>query len=156
MLTAGIYSLVGFEITPSTIVGMLTILGYSLYDTVVVFDKVQENTAQLLQTRRQTFAEGVNDAINQTIMRSINTTIIGVLPVAALLFVGVGLLGVGTLKDLALVLFVGMIVGRVLLDLPGRAVGGRHGRAQRRVPAPQPEDRQQALRLGRGREARSQ
>ena len=111
VLTAGIYSLVGFEITPSTIVGMLTILGYSLYDTVVVFDKVQENTAHLLQTRRQTFAESVNDAVNQTLMRSINTTIIGVLPVAALLFVGVGLLGVGTLKDLALVLFVGMIVG---------------------------------------------
>jgi preprotein translocase subunit SecF len=111
VLTAGIYALVGFEITPSTIVGMLTILGYSLYDTVVVFDKVQENTAQLLQTRRQTFAEGVNDAINQTLMRSINTSLIGVLPVAALLFVGVGLLGVGTLKDLALVLFVGMIVG---------------------------------------------
>ncbi|MEV3936010.1 protein translocase subunit SecF [Glycomyces sp. NPDC049804] len=111
VLTAGIYSLVGFEVTPSTIVGMLTILGYSLYDTVVVFDKVQENTAQLLQTRSKTFAEGVNDAINQTLMRSINTTIIGVLPVAALLFVGVGFLGVGTLKDIALVLFVGMIVG---------------------------------------------
>ncbi|MDN3238197.1 protein translocase subunit SecF [Glycomyces tritici] len=111
VLTAGFYALVGFEITPSTIVGMLTILGYSLYDTVVVFDKVQENTAQLLQTRSKTFAEGVNDAINQTLMRSINTSLIGVLPVAALLFVGVGLLGVGTLKDLALVLFVGMIVG---------------------------------------------
>lgn len=111
VLTAGIYAVVGFEITPSTIVGMLTILGYSLYDTVVVFDKVQENTAQLLQTRTKTFAEGVNDAINQTLMRSINTSLIGVLPVAALLFVGVGLLGVGTLKDLALVLFVGMIVG---------------------------------------------
>lgn len=111
VLTAGFYALVGFEITPSTIVGMLTILGYSLYDTVVVFDKVQENTAQLLQTRNKTFAEGVNDAINQTLMRSINTSLIGVLPVAALLFVGVGLLGVGTLKDLALVLFVGMIVG---------------------------------------------
>jgi preprotein translocase subunit SecF len=111
VLTAGIYALVGFEITPSTIVGMLTILGYSLYDTVVVFDKVQENTARLLQTRSKTFAEGVNDAINQTLMRSINTSLIGVLPVAVLLFVGVGLLGVGTLKDLALVLFVGMVVG---------------------------------------------
>jgi preprotein translocase subunit SecF len=111
VLTAGFYALVGFEITPSTIVGMLTILGYSLYDTVVVFDKVQENTAQLLQTRSKTFAEAVNDAINQTLMRSINTTIIGVLPVGALLFVGVGMLGVGTLRDLALVLFVGMIVG---------------------------------------------
>ncbi|MEU6857396.1 protein translocase subunit SecF [Glycomyces sp. NPDC046736] len=111
VLTAGIYSLVGFEITPSTIVGALTILGYSIYDTVVVFDKVQENTAQLLKTRSKSFAEGVNDAINQTLMRSINTSLIGVLPVAALLFVGVGVLGVGTLKDLALVLFVGMVVG---------------------------------------------
>src|SRR5690606_32877465 len=94
VVTAGVYALVGFEVTPSTIVGMLTILGYSLYDTVVVFDKVQENTANLLQMRQKTFAEAVNDAINQTIMRSINTTVIGVLPVAALLFVGVGLLGV--------------------------------------------------------------
>ncbi|RRS01652.1 protein translocase subunit SecF [Glycomyces terrestris] len=111
IITAGIYALVGFEITPSTIVGMLTILGYSIYDTVVVFDKVQENTAQLLRSRHQTFAEAVNDAVNQTLMRSINTSIIGVLPVAALLFVGVGALGVGTLKDLALVLFVGMVVG---------------------------------------------
>ncbi|SDK57345.1 protein translocase subunit secF [Glycomyces sambucus] len=111
VITVGIYSLVGFEITPSTIVGLLTILGYSIYDTVVVFDKVQENTAQLLKSRNQTFAEAVNDAVNQTLMRSINTSIIGVLPVAALLFVGVGALGVGTLKDLALVLFVGMIVG---------------------------------------------
>ncbi|THV22821.1 protein translocase subunit SecF [Glycomyces paridis] len=111
IITVGIYSLVGFEITPSTIVGLLTILGYSIYDTVVVFDKVQENTAQLLKSRNQTFAEAVNDAVNQTLMRSINTSIIGVLPVAALLFVGVGMLGVGTLKDLALVLFVGMIVG---------------------------------------------
>ncbi|MEU5870520.1 protein translocase subunit SecF [Glycomyces sp. NPDC047369] len=111
VITVGIYSLVGFEITPSTIVGLLTILGYSIYDTVVVFDKVQENTAQLLKSRNQTFAEAVNDAVNQTLMRSINTSIIGVLPVAALLFVGVGALGVGTLKDLALVLFVGMVVG---------------------------------------------
>jgi preprotein translocase subunit SecF len=111
VVTAGVYALVGFEVTPSTIVGMLTILGYSLYDTVVVFDKVQENTANLLQMRQKTFAEAVNDAINQTIMRSINTTVIGVLPVAALLFVGVGLLGVGTLRDLAIVLFIGMIAG---------------------------------------------
>lgn len=111
IITVGIYSLVGFEITPSTIVGLLTILGYSIYDTVVVFDKVQENTAQLLKSRNQTFAEAVNDAVNQTLMRSINTSVIGVLPVAALLFVGVGALGVGTLKDLALVLFVGMVVG---------------------------------------------
>ncbi|GAB3229235.1 protein translocase subunit SecF [Glycomyces halotolerans] len=111
VLTAGVFSLVGFEVTPSTMVGMLTILAYSLYDTVVVFDKVQENTANLLQTRRQTFAEGVNEAINETLMRSLNTSLIGALPVGALLFIGVGMLGVGTLKDLALVLFVGIVTG---------------------------------------------
>ncbi|GAB4005466.1 protein translocase subunit SecF [Glycomyces albus] len=111
VLTAGIFSLVGFEITPSTMVGMLTILAYSLYDTVVVFDKVQENTANLLQTRQRTFAEGVNEAVNETLMRSLNTSLIGALPVGALLFIGVGMLGVGTLKDLALVLFVGIITG---------------------------------------------
>ncbi|WP_199037483.1 protein translocase subunit SecF [Glycomyces salinus] len=111
VLTAGVFSLIGFEITPSTMVGMLTILAYSLYDTVVVFDKVQENTANLLQTRQRTFAEGVNEAINETLMRSLNTSLIGALPVGALLFIGVGMLGVGTLKDLALVLFVGIITG---------------------------------------------
>lgn len=111
IFTAGVFSLVGFEVTPSTMVGMLTVLGYSLYDTVVVFDKVQENTANLLQTRQKTYAEAVNDAINQTLMRSLNTSVIGALPVGALLFIGVGLLGVGTLKDLALVLFVGVVVG---------------------------------------------
>ena len=111
VLTAGIFALIGFEITPSTLVGMLTVLAYSLYDTVVVFDKVQENTANLFQSRQKTFGERVNDAINETLMRSINTTFIGALPVGALLFIGVGLLGVGTLKDLALVLFVGIITG---------------------------------------------
>ncbi|MGH3738136.1 MAG: protein translocase subunit SecF, partial [Micromonosporaceae bacterium] len=109
--TAGVYSLVGFEVTPSTVIGILTILGYSLYDTVVVFDKVQENTRGLLGTSRWTYGEAANNAVNQTLMRSVNTTIIGLLPVAGLLFVGAGLLGVGTLKDLALVLFVGMAVG---------------------------------------------
>jgi preprotein translocase subunit SecF len=111
VLTAGIYSLVGFEVTPSTVIGALTILGYSLYDTVVVFDKVQENTKGLLGTTRSTYAEAANLAVNQTLMRSINTSLIGLLPVAGLLFVGAGLLGVGTLKDLALVLFVGMATG---------------------------------------------
>jgi preprotein translocase subunit SecF len=111
LLTAGVYSLVGFEVTPSTVIGMLTILGYSLYDTVVVFDRVQENTRSLLGTTRWTYGEASNAAVNQTLMRSINTSLIGLLPVAGLLFVGAGLLGVGTLKDLALVLFVGMLVG---------------------------------------------
>lgn len=111
VLTAGIYAVVGFEVTPSTVIGMLTILGYSLYDTVVVFDKVHENTHGVLNQQRYTYGESANLAVNQTLMRSINTTLIGLLPVGGLLFVGAGLLGVGTLKDLALVLFVGMATG---------------------------------------------
>ncbi len=111
LLTAGVYSIVHFEVTPGTVVGLLTILGYSLYDTVVVFDKVDENTRGLLGSTRYTYAEAANLAVNQTLMRSINTSLIGLLPVAGLLFVGAGLLGVGTLQDLALVLFVGMITG---------------------------------------------
>src|SRR5256886_1045826 len=111
ILAAGVYSIVGFEVTPGTVVGLLTILGYSLYDTVVVFDKVDENTRGILGTTRHTYAEAANLAVNQTLMRSINTSLIGLLPVAGLLFVGAGILGVGTLQDLALVLFVGMITG---------------------------------------------
>ncbi len=111
ILTAGVYSLVGFEVTPGTVVGLLTILGYSLYDTVVVFDKVDENTKGILGHTRYTYAEAANSAVNQTLMRSINTSIIGLLPVAGLLFVGAGIFGVGTLEDLALVLFVGMLTG---------------------------------------------
>src|SRR5436189_187178 len=109
--TAGSDSIVGFEVTPATVVGLLTILGYSLYDTVVVFDKVDENTRGILGTTRYTYGEAANQAVNQTLMRSINTSLIGLLPVAGLLFVGAGILGVGTLQDLALVLFVGMITG---------------------------------------------
>ncbi len=111
LLTAGVYSLVGFQVSPSTVVGLLTILGFSLYDTVVVFDKVAENSKGILSTTRMTYPEAANLAVNQTLMRSINTSIIGLLPVAGLLFVGAGLLGVGTLEDLALVLFVGMLTG---------------------------------------------
>src|SRR4051794_32667217 len=111
VLTAGVYSLVGFEVTPSTVIGLLTILGFSLYDTVVVFDKVDENTKGLSSGARMTWGEAANLAVNQTLMRSINTSIIALLPVAGLLFVGAGLLGVGTLKDLALVLFVGLAAG---------------------------------------------
>jgi preprotein translocase subunit SecF len=110
-LSAGVYSVVGFEVTPSTIVGLLTILGFSLYDTVVVFDKVTENVRGILGGTRQTYSEAANLAVNQTLMRSINTSLIALLPVAGLLFVGAGLLGVGTLKDLALVLFVGLAAG---------------------------------------------
>jgi preprotein translocase subunit SecF len=111
ILTAGVYSIVGFEVTPGTVIGLLTILGYSLYDTVVVFDKVDENTRGILGTTRYTYGEAANLAVNQTLMRSINTSLIGLLPVAGLLFVGAGILGVGTLQDLALVLFVGMLTG---------------------------------------------
>ncbi|TFV67636.1 protein translocase subunit SecF, partial [Blastococcus sp. CT_GayMR20] len=111
VLTAGVYSLIGFEVTPSTVIGFLTILGFSLYDTVVVFDKVDENTKDLERSARMTWSEAANLAVNQTLMRSINTSVIALLPVAGLLFVGAGLLGVGTLKDLALVLFVGLAAG---------------------------------------------
>jgi preprotein translocase subunit SecF len=111
VLSAGIYSLVGFEVTPSTVVGLLTILGFSLYDTVVVFDKVDENTKSLLGGSRMTYSEGANLAVNQTLARSINTSLFALLPVGGLLFVGAGLLGVGTIKDLALVLFVGLMSG---------------------------------------------
>ncbi|MGH3804162.1 MAG: protein translocase subunit SecF, partial [Pseudonocardiaceae bacterium] len=111
LVTAGIYSLVGFEVTPASVIGLLTILGFSLYDTVVVFDKLQENTRGLLGLTRRTYAEAANLAINQTLMRSINTSLIAVLPVVGLLVIGVGLLGVGTLKDLALVQLVGIAAG---------------------------------------------
>lgn len=111
LVTAGVYSLIGFELTPASVIGLLTILGFSLYDTVVVFDKVQENTRGLLGLTRRTYAEAANLAINQTLMRSINTSLIAVLPVLSLLVVGVGLLGVGTLKDLALVQMVGILAG---------------------------------------------
>lgn len=113
LVTAGIYSLVGFEVTPASVIGLLTILGFSLYDTVVVFDKVQENTRGLLGLTRRTYAEAANLAVNQTLMRSINTSLIAVLPVLGLLVIGVGLLGVGTLKDLALVQMVGIVSGAV-------------------------------------------
>jgi preprotein translocase subunit SecF len=111
IITAGIYSLVGFEVTPATVIAVLTILGFSLYDTVVVFDKVRENTARLGSTSNITYSEAANAAVNQTLMRSINTSLIALMPVAALLFIGAGLLGAGTLKDLALAQFVGLAAG---------------------------------------------
>jgi preprotein translocase subunit SecF len=111
ILTIGIYALVGFTVTPATLIGVLTILGYSLYDTVVVFDKVRENVRDIRANTTKTYSEAANLAVNQVMIRSINTTIIGVLPVAALLFAGAVILGEGPLKDLALALFVGMISG---------------------------------------------
>jgi preprotein translocase subunit SecF len=111
VITAGIYALTGFEVTPAAVIGLLTILGYSLYDTVVVFDKVRENTLGVEFSEETTFASQVNLAVNQTLVRSINTSVVAVLPVAAILFIGAVVLGVGTLRDIALALFIGMIVG---------------------------------------------
>ena len=110
IITVGVYALSGFEVTPATVTGILTILGFSLYDTVVVFDKVRENTKNLARTH-QTYAQAANLAVNQTLVRSINTSIVALLPVGALLYVGVVTLGSGALKDLALALFVGMAAG---------------------------------------------
>jgi preprotein translocase subunit SecF len=111
VITVGIYALFGFEITPSSMIGFLTILGYSLYDTVVVFDKVRENTEEAFRTKRMTYAQAANLAVNQTLVRSINTTVVALLPIAAVLIVGFTLLGPGTLLDLALALFIGIAAG---------------------------------------------
>ena len=110
-ITVGIYALVGFDVTPATVIGFLTILGYSLYDTVVVFDRVRENTRSITSTSKMTYSQAANLAINQTVIRSINTTIVALLPVGSILFVGAGLLGAGTLKDLSLALFIGLATG---------------------------------------------
>ena len=110
VITIGVYALSGFEVTPATVTGILTILGFSLYDTVVVFDKVRENTRNLRQSK-QTYAQLANLAVNQTLVRSINTSIVALLPVGAILYVGVATLGTGALKDLSLSLFVGMAAG---------------------------------------------
>jgi preprotein translocase subunit SecF len=111
IITVGLYALIGFTVTPATIIGVLTILGYSLYDTVVVFDKVKENTRGIAGSSKMTYSESANLALNQTLVRSINTSIIALLPVTAILVVAVGFLGAGTLKDLALALFVGIAAG---------------------------------------------
>jgi preprotein translocase subunit SecF len=113
VITAGIYALIGFEVSPATVIGFLTILGYSLYDTVVVFDKVRENTKGLGTTKTdQTYTQAANLAINQTLIRSLNTSLIALIPVAALLFAGTVVSGsAGVLQDLALALLVGIAVG---------------------------------------------
>ena len=111
VITIGVYALAGFEVSPATVIGLLTILGYSLYDTVVVFDKVRENTAGLLSSTRSTYSQAANLALNQTLVRSINTSVIALLPVTAILVIGLAVLGVNELTDLALVLFVGMLSG---------------------------------------------
>src|SRR5262245_52428454 len=139
VITVGVYSLLRFQVSPASVIGLLTILGYSLYDTVVVFDKVRENTAGLLATRRTTYSEAANLALNQTLVRSINTSLIALLPVAAILAVSISLLGNGELKDLSLVLLVGMLSGTyssiciatpVLADLKEREPDFRQLRKQ--------------------------
>jgi preprotein translocase subunit SecF len=111
VITVGLYALIGFEVTPASVIGFLTILGYSLYDTVVVFDKVRENTENITTTARRTYAEAANLAVNQTLVRSINTSVVALLPVGSILFIGSFLLGAGTLKDISLALFIGIAVG---------------------------------------------
>lgn len=111
LITVGIYAVVGFDVTPATVIGFLTILGYSLYDTVVVFDKVRENTKSIAASGKSTYSDAANLAVNQTIVRSLNTSVIALIPVGSILFVGAGLLGAGTLKDLSLALFIGLAVG---------------------------------------------
>ena len=111
IITAGVYGIVGFEVTPAAVIGFLTILGYSLYDVVVVFDKIRENTSEMRPNGDRTFAETVNLAVNQTLVRSINTSIVGLLPIASILFIGTTFLGAGTLRDISLALFVGILVG---------------------------------------------
>jgi preprotein translocase subunit SecF len=111
ILTVGVYAAVGWEVTPATVIGFLTILGYSLYDTVVVFDKVRENVDGVFKQKRYTYGEKANLALNQTLVRSINTSVVAILPVAAILFIGAFLLGAGTLRDISLALFTGILVG---------------------------------------------
>jgi len=111
IITAGVYGALGFEITPSAVIGFLTILGYSLYDTVVVFDKIRENTAEDGPESRRTFAQSVNLAVNQTLVRSINTGVIAALPVAAILFIGGAIFNAATLLDISLSLFIGILIG---------------------------------------------
>lgn len=108
VITAGLYALVGFEVTPATIIGMLTILGYSLYDTIVVFDSLRENVRNLEKNQKQTYSEAANLSVNQTLIRSINTSVIALLPIGAILVIGTYVLGAGVLKDLSLVLFIGI------------------------------------------------
>ncbi|HEY0888231.1 MAG TPA: protein translocase subunit SecF [Nocardioides sp.] len=110
VITIGVYSLSGFPVTPAAVTGLLAILGFSLYDTVVVFDKVRENTAAMKQTR-QTYAQAANLAVNQTLVRSINTGIVALIPIGAILYVSAVQLGASSLKDLALSQFVGMAAG---------------------------------------------
>jgi preprotein translocase subunit SecF len=132
IITAGVYALFGIQISPATMIGFLTILGYSLYDTVVVFDKIRENTRSDNETFKHTFPESVNLAVNQTLVRSINTAVVAVLPVGSILFIGSFILGAQTLEDIALALFIGILVGTystIFLAAPLYADFRRHEKA---------------------------
>ncbi|HEX7537196.1 MAG TPA: protein translocase subunit SecF [Dermatophilaceae bacterium] len=165
VITVGIYALAGFEVTPASVIGFLTILGYSLYDTVVVFDKVRENTMAAEGNGRLSYSQAANQAVNQTLVRSINTSVVALLPVASILIIGSRLLGPGTLLDLSLALFVGIAVGTyssifiatpVLADLREREPGMRELRkralryqtAQARKAASFPSDGDQLVPAG--------
>lgn len=136
IVTVGIFALTGVEVTPAAVIGFLTILGYSLYDTVVVFDKVRENTIGHTADPARSFPDAVNLAINQTLVRSINTSVVALLPVSAILFIGSVLMGAGTLRDISLALFIGMIVGAAsTIFLAGPlyvALAGRDAKVERR------------------------
>ena len=143
LATAGIYALIGFEVSPATVIALLTLLGYSLYDTVVVFDKVQENVGAAGTSGKITYTDLVNQSVNQVLMRSINTSLSTLLPIGALLSVGVFLFGAATLKDLALAMFMGTVVGTyssifvaspILAALKERE--GRYRAIRARVSAP--------------------
>ncbi|WP_300344803.1 protein translocase subunit SecF [Nesterenkonia sp.] len=135
VVTVGIYSATGFEVTPSAIIGFLTILSYALYDTMVVFDKIRENVERLQEQKDQTFTERVNLAINQTLVRSVNTSVVGILPVGAILFIGSWLLGAGTLRDIALALFTGIIVGTIATIFVQAPLYARMRRGDRDITA---------------------
>jgi len=165
VITIGIYALAGFEITPASVIGFLTILGYSLYDTVVVFDKVRENTREAEGNGRLSYSQAANQAVNQTLVRSINTSVVALLPVASILGIGFFLLGPGTLLDLSLALFVGIAVGTyssifiatpVLADLREREPAmqqlkkraERYQASQARQASPDPSGGQTATEAG--------
>jgi preprotein translocase subunit SecF len=111
LVTVGVYALSGFQVTPATVIAFLTILGYSLYDTVVVFDKVEENTRGLASAGRMTYADTVNLSMNQVLMRSLNTSLVAILPILSVLVVGAWILGATTLEDFGLALLIGLLTG---------------------------------------------
>jgi preprotein translocase subunit SecF len=111
LVTVGIYALSGFQVTPGTVIAFLTILGYSLYDTIVVFDKVEENTRGLAASGRMTYADTVNLSMNQVLMRSLNTSLVAIMPVLSVLILGAYVLGATSLEDFGLALTIGLLTG---------------------------------------------